>query len=121
MLDANVNKCPHCQGEKLYKWGAIGGRQRYRCKLCNRTFNGLTGTEINGLHHQEKWEQYVETMINGKFLRQAASECGIALSTSFRWRHKILKLTENLTDKHLDGIVEIDETHLNLSEKRGVA
>ncbi|KZN57788.1 IS1595 family transposase, partial [Pseudoalteromonas luteoviolacea] len=117
ILDANVNKCPYCQGEKLYKWGTSGSRQRYRCKSCERTFNGLTGTELNGLHHQDKWDHYIETMIDGQFLRQAAHECGIALSTSFRWRHKMLKLTENLTDQRLDGIVEIDETQFNLSEK----
>jgi len=117
LLDANVNQCPYCQCDALQKWGASGNRQRYRCKSCRKTFNGLTGTELNGMHHQDKWEHYVETMLEGTYLRKAAKECGIALTTSFRWRHKFLKLTDRLTDQRLEGIVEIDETYFNLSDK----
>ncbi|SBS39161.1 hypothetical protein MSP8887_03689 [Marinomonas spartinae] len=117
LLDAKVDQCPHCQCNELDKWGTSGNRQRYRCKSCRRTFNALTGTELNGMHHQDKWEHYVETMLEGSYLRKAAKECGIALSTSFRWRHKFLKLTDKLTDRRLEGIVEIDETYFNLSEK----
>ncbi len=117
MLESNVADCPHCASVELQKWGTSGKRQRYRCKSCRTTFNGLTGTELNGMHHQDKWEHYIETMLHGTFLRPAAAECGISLTTSFRWRHKFLKLTDNLTDHRLEGIVEIDETHFNLSEK----
>ena len=35
----------------------------------------------------------------------------------FNWRHKCLKLVDNLTDRRLEGIVEIDETEFNWSEK----
>ena len=56
-------------------------------------------------------------MLHGTFLRPAAAECGISLTTSFRWRHKFLKLTDNLAARKLEGIVEIDETQFNLSEK----
>ena len=69
------------------------------------------------MHYQDKWGTYVETMLHGTFLRQAAAECGIALSTSFNWRRKCLKLVDNLTDRRLEGIVEIDETEFNWSEK----
>ena len=72
-----------------YKNGGISGnRQRYRCTSCKKTCNGLTGTELKGMHYQDKWDTYVETMLHGTFLRQAAAECGIALSTSFNWSEK---------------------------------
>ena len=40
------------------------------------------------MHYQDKRDTYVETMLHGTFLRQAAAECGIALSTSFNWSEK---------------------------------
>ena len=39
------------------------------------------------------------------------------MTTYFRWRHKFHKLTDRLTDQRLEGIVEIDETYFNLSDK----
>jgi len=113
LLDAKVAKCPHCEADDLQKWGISSNRQRYRCKSCKKTFNGLIGTELNGMHYQDKWDRYIETMLQGTFLREAAAECGISLNTSFNSRHKFLKLVDNLTDSHLEGIVE----HFNWSEK----
>ena len=112
LMDAKLTKWPHCGADELQKWRISGNRQRYRCTSCKKTCNGLTG-----MHYQDKWNTYVETMLHGTFLRQAAAECGIALSTSFNWRHKCLKLADNLTDRRLEGIVAIDETEFNWSEK----
>ncbi len=36
--------CPHCQSEQVNKWGLSGGRQRFKCKSCNGTFNAFTDT-----------------------------------------------------------------------------
>lgn len=69
------------------------------------------------MHYQDQWDSYVETILKGTFLREAAAECGISLKTSFNWRHKFLKLVDNLTDSRLEGIVEIDETEFKWSEK----
>lgn len=63
LLDEKLDKCPHCGADNLQKWGTSGNRQRYRCKSCKRTFNGLTGTELSGMHYQDKWDDYVETMV----------------------------------------------------------
>jgi hypothetical protein len=49
-------------------------------------------------------------MTQTKTLRKAAEECGISLPTAFRWRHKMLKLSNLLMSKTLEGIVEMDET-----------
>ena len=117
LLDTTLAKCPHCGEVELQKWGTSGNRQRYGCKSCIKAFDGLTGTELNGMHYQNQWDTYVETMLEGAFLREAAAECGISLKTSFNWRHKFLKLVDNLTDSRLEGIVEIDETEFKWSEK----
>ena len=116
-LETGNNPCPHCKHEQAYKWGTFKGKQRFRCKSCNKTYNALTGTELNGLHKQEIWEQYCETMLDSKTLRKAADECGISLPTAFNWRHKFLKFGDFLKSKQLEGIVEIDETQIKFSEK----
>ena len=56
-------------------------------------------------------------MVDSKSLRRAAKECDISLPTSFRWRHKFLKLADALMSDKLEGIVEMDETWFKFSEK----
>ncbi len=117
LLEQAVHGCPHCQHDSTYKWGTSKGRQRYRCRSCLKTYNALTGSELNGLHKPELWEQYCQTMVDSKSLRIAAKECGINLTTAFTWRHKFLKLADLLMSKQLEGIVEMDETWFKYSEK----
>ena len=35
-------------------WGSAGGKPRYRCAGCRKTFNPLTGTPLSGLHDPER-------------------------------------------------------------------
>ncbi len=117
LFEQKAGNCPHCHHSKSYRWGTSNGRQRYRCKYCQKTFNALSGTELNGLHKLELIDKYVETMMESKTLRKAAKECGINLKTAFNWRHKLLSLGDLLKSERFDGIVEIDETIFKLSEK----
>src|SRR5208282_4359327 len=41
--------CPHCGGDDVRPWGKAGGKPRYRCTNCRKTFNPLTGTPLAGL------------------------------------------------------------------------
>jgi transposase-like protein len=116
-MEQELHGCPHCQHKDAYRWGTTNGRQRYRCKSCEKTYNTLTGTELSCLHKPELWERYCETMVESKSLRVAAKECGINLTTAFRWRHKLLKLADSLMSNKLEGIVEMDETYFKCSEK----
>ena len=43
---AEAPRCPHCQGEAIQKWGQSQSIQRFRCKVCRKTFNALTGTPL---------------------------------------------------------------------------
>jgi len=56
-------------------------------------------------------------MLSSKVLRQAASDYGIGLRTSFRWRHRFLQLPAKMEADWLEGIVEADETFFAYSEK----
>lgn len=57
-------------------------------------------------------------MIEKYSIRKCAEVCGIYVSTSFTWRHKIFDSLQNMMNEvKLNGIVEADETFTQLSFK----
>ena len=50
-------------------------------------------------------------------LRPAAKGCGVTLRTSFRWRHRFLRVIEHDQAPELSGITELDETFFRESFK----
>lgn len=105
-------RCPHCDGERLVKWGHSGGLQRFRCQnsTCNKTFNAVTGTSLARLHHRNKWFDYLRCMRDSLTLRVSAARVGIDLKTAFRWRHRFLHASAKANANPLSGIIEVDET-----------
>jgi transposase-like protein len=56
-------------------------------------------------------------MLQGHSIRRCASECGIAIQTSFDWRHKILSSFEHLQPEQYSGIIESEEIYIKESHK----
>ncbi len=104
--------CPHCGLRNVHRWGSAGGKPRYRCKDCRKTFNPLTGTPLSGLHYPQRWREQAQAMLDGVTIQQAAKRCGIDYSTAFRWRHRFLAALNFDKPQHLSGIVEADETFI---------
>ena len=88
--------CGHCGSKSVGGWSSQSGLARYRCKNCLKTFNALTGTPLAQLHRRDAWFEYAKAIADGLSLRKAAKRCGIALDTSFRWRHRFLKVPKNV-------------------------
>jgi transposase-like protein len=105
-----LKNCIYCKSTQIVRWGHSSGLQRFRCKQCRRTFNELTGSPFSKVQKREILGTYAQCMVNGLTLRKAANLCDIALSTSFRWRHKFLQMPERHKSRSLGGIVEADET-----------
>jgi len=113
-----ISSCPHCQSEKLNRWGVTKqGIQRFHCKCCGKTFNALAGTPLYRMRKPEKWLEYTQLMWRGVPLRAAAREVNINLKTSFRWRHVFLNNPTNAGCQPLIGIIEADETFVPESFK----
>jgi transposase-like protein len=104
--------CPHCGGDAVHRWGRAGGRPRYRCTNCRKTFNPLTGTPLAGLHHRDRWHDQARALINGETVAKAAGRCKVAYTTAFRWRHRFLSALNLDKPQQLSGIVEADETFI---------
>jgi len=82
-----VKHCPHCASSEYTHWGQSNDLPRYRCKICLKTFNVLTGTPLARLRHKSLW------------------------------RHRFLLSPTIHKPKHLSGIVEADETFFLESHK----
>ena len=85
-----TRQCPHCNTLGAISKGMARGLRRYRCKACKKTFNTTTGTALQGLHKKGRWLAYGDCLADGLTVRKAAERCNLAVSTSFRWRHRFL-------------------------------
>jgi transposase-like protein len=109
--------CPHCHATRILAWGRSHGLPRYRCGACRRTFNALTGTPLSRLRHKDRWLTHSAALRDSLSVRQAATACGVAVSTAFRWRHRFLRTAKSDQPSQLSGIVEADETFFRRSFK----
>jgi len=104
--------CPRCDGDDIRPWGTAGGKPRYRCAACRKTFNPLTGTPLSGLHYPDRWRDQAQSLIEGETIAKAAARCHVDYTTAFRWRHRFLKALNLDKPASLSGIVEADETFI---------
>ena len=116
---ASRRQCPHCNTPGAVSHGMGRGLRRYKCKACKKTFNATTGTSLHGLHIKSRWLAYGECLSGGMTIRDSAKRCKLAVSTSFRWRHRFLG-TQDPDPSNLKGIVEADETFV-LESRKGIA
>jgi transposase-like protein len=112
------SQCPNCEGRTFYRHGVANGLQRYRCRSCGVSFNGLTGTPLARLRLKHRWLAYCDCLRDPACtVHSAALKVGVHPNTSFRWRHRFLGLTKQDRPATLEGVAEADETFLLESEK----
>ena len=112
--------CPKCHSDNVSRNGKPDGKQNYVCKDCGSYFSNTTETIVfKSKHGFDTWKEYVKCMLMGLSIRESAVKCGIANTTAFYWRHKILGALQNITEikQKLSGIVEADETFFPMSFK----
>ena len=110
--------CPRCDSRQFSRHGFANGLQRYRCRVCSKTFNGLTGTPLARLRLKNKWLNYFECLRDPACtVQRAADKVGVHANTSFRWRHRFLQWVKFDRPSRLQGIVEADEIFLLESQK----
>jgi transposase-like protein len=109
--------CPHCDGRAVQGWGWSGTRRRYRCTGCRRTFNDLTGTPLAYLKHLDRWPGFCHAVRASWTVRRTARALTLAVSTAFRWRHRILVALRQAEARRLTGTVAVAETCFPHSEK----
>ena len=115
--DASGRGCRHCGSLAVVRYGRAHGLQRYRCKDCGRTCSAVTGTPLTGLRMKERFAKNAECMSQRLTVREVAAECGVSVSTAFRWRHRFLKAVVPQQPLGVEGLLEVDETYFLHSRK----
>jgi transposase-like protein len=109
--------CPHCNNKHIVRYGKHKGMQRYKCKDCGKTFTEMSFTPLNKTYHADKWLKFIQCMIEGYCLRKSAEIVGVTWITLFYWRHKVLVALKQISIKHFEGLVEMNEIYQLYSEK----
>jgi transposase-like protein len=82
-------QCPRCQSRDVDPWGMYHYRprcQRYRCHGCQRTFNALTGTRLDGSKRSVMhWMLATFLLCLACSSRRVAREVGVHRRTGYRW------------------------------------
>ena len=109
--------CPGCQGAHIRANGQAKDVQRYWCGDCGKHFSETTGKLTWGLKKKEKLGLYLHHMLMGHSIKKCAELTGIAIQTSFNWRHKVLSSFSEAAPEGFSGIVESDDIFFLHSEK----
>lgn len=109
--------CPHCGCKHVVRNGQVSELQRFKCRGCAKTFNALTGTPLARLRHKSRWLSQADALREGLSVHKAAERLQVAPSTAFRWRHRFLRLPQDVKAQTLAGVVEADETYFLRSRK----
>jgi transposase-like protein len=115
---------PRCQSHNVGPWGAYHyqpGLKRYRCKEkdCQRTFNDLTGTLLDGSKRSMRhWILATFLLCLSCSSRRIARELGVHIRTGYRWcwwlRNAALSYE---IGRQLAGTVEADDLYHTAGKK----
>ncbi|HUG40718.1 MAG TPA: hypothetical protein VMM12_09540 [Longimicrobiales bacterium] len=109
--------CPRCGSGRTRSWGGFAGRRRYRCGACGRTFSTFTGTAVRYLKRLDRWPSFLTSIDQRDSVRSSAERLGVAPSTAFRWRHRLLAEWRRRDGPALAGRVHLARTWLAYSDK----
>jgi len=91
LCSREIKCCPYCKSERYIRYGTYKKVQRFKCKLCQKTFSFSTGFIWSySKKKPEKWVEFLELMLENRTLRSCARKLKINLGTAFYWRHKLL-------------------------------
>ena len=112
-----IDKCSNCESENIIKFGQYNGKNRYKCKDCQKTFSDFTGTSVSYIKKKNLWLKSLELMLENKSIREMSKILEVSTKTVFEWRHKILISLESIFTRDFKGIVEMDDIYLNFNQK----
>ncbi|GKU23212.1 IS1/IS1595 family N-terminal zinc-binding domain-containing protein [Clostridium folliculivorans] len=114
-----VESCPLCGSTCHIKYGFYNGIQRYKCKVCQKTFSRTTNSLWSySKKNARTWLEFTELMTENKTLKFCAEKLNISIGTAFYWRHKILQaLSTDSTPDSLSGVVHIGKVIIKESFK----
>jgi len=115
-------RCPHCAAARITRQGrdpTQPARQKYRCTVCGRYFDDLTGTVFAG-HHQplRVWLVCLYLMGLNVSNRQIAQELDLDEGDAQRMTEQLRAgVVAAQPEPRLSGTVEVDEVYVVAGHK----
>ena len=119
--NADIRVCPHCGSIHTKKNGFyLSGRQKYKCKDCNKVFSDTNGTVV---YHSklsiDTWIKMIEYTLQGMSIRVIARNLNLNKDTVLYNRFRIASVIRQLEENRDDfpSMAEGDEYYIPLSFK----
>ena len=74
--------CRFCKNDYCTKSGFVRGKQRYKCKSCDKYF--VLNPDRRGFSNETK-QKAMSLIKSGKSFRKAASEVGVSFTSVMNW------------------------------------
>jgi IS1 family transposase/transposase-like protein len=108
-------KCSRCSSESYCKDGIVNGRQRFKCKQCNYRYTVTEKSTAKSVNTKRlAFEMYLE----GLGFRAIGRILKISHVSVFQWIKKWGKNLELPTRNESISVVELDEMHTYVSQKK---
>ena len=108
-------KCPRCSSESHSKDGIIKGRQRFKCKDCNYRYTVEKKSNVKSV---EIKRLALEMYLEGLGFRAIGRILKISYGTVFQWIKKWGEQVDIPKRDEAISIVELDEMHTYVSQKK---
>ena len=110
--------CPRCNSSSHKKNGIVGGRQRYKCHDCGYNYTvELKSTAFSASVKRQALQLYFE----GLGFRSIGRVLGVSHVSVQRWIKKFGQELEALKSENEISIVEMDEMHTYIGNKKNIA
>ena len=110
--------CPKCNSSSHKKNGIVGGRQRYKCSDCGYNYTvELKSTAFSASVKRQALQLYLE----GLGFRSIGRFLGVSHVSVQKWIKKFGQGLEDLKSENEISIVEMDEMHTYIGNKKNIA
>ncbi len=110
--------CPICNSSSHKKNGIVGGLQRYKCHDCGYNYTvELKSTAFSASVKRQALQLYLE----GLGFRSIGRVLGVSHVSVQKWIKKFGQELENLKSESEISIVEMDEMHTYIGNKKNIA
>ena len=110
--------CPRCNSSSHKKNGIVGGRQRYKCSDCGYNYTvELKSTAFSASAKRQALQLYLE----GLGFRSIGRFLGVSHVSVQKWIKKFGQELEDLKSENEISIVEMDEMHTYIGNKKNIA
>ena len=109
--------CPRCKSSDYIKNGKVGGRQRYKCNDCGYNYSvELKSTASSASVKRQALQLYLE----GLGFRSIGRFLGVSHVSVQKWIKKFGQDLEELKSENEISIVELDEMHTYIGNKKNI-